>query len=125
MELSKKNFIEKVYFQTKFLFKHFALIYFYVMFNVLMFMHIVYFENLLGIVHIYVDSQSPQGNVYVKCPSVAVAHRSVATLHGRWFAGMIYFLLVIKSKQKFRFCWDDEFFVTYIEDIQDIWMKLL
>ncbi|XP_018611495.1 RNA-binding protein 39a isoform X2 [Scleropages formosus] len=40
-----------------------------------------------GVVHIYVDKNSPQGNVYVKCPSIPVAMAAVSALHGRWFAG--------------------------------------
>jgi len=40
-----------------------------------------------GVLHIYVDKASPQGNVYVKCPSIASAVNSVNALHGRWFAG--------------------------------------
>ncbi|XP_013379319.1 RNA-binding protein 39 isoform X1 [Lingula anatina] len=40
-----------------------------------------------GVIHIYVDKASPQGNVYVKCPSIAAAVASVNALHGRWFAG--------------------------------------
>lgn len=40
-----------------------------------------------GCVHVYVDKASPQGNVYVKCPTVVIAHKSVISLHGRWFAG--------------------------------------
>lgn len=42
-----------------------------------------------GVLHIYVDKASPQGNVYVKCPSVTIAVNAVASLHGRWFAGRI------------------------------------
>jgi len=42
---------------------------------------------LKGCVHVYVDKASQQGNVYVKCPTVAIAHKSVVALHGRWFAG--------------------------------------
>ncbi|CAI4224382.1 unnamed protein product [Auanema sp. JU1783] len=42
-----------------------------------------------GALHVYVDKASAQGNVYVKCPSVTVAHRSVTALHGRWFSGKI------------------------------------
>uniref|UniRef100_A0A2K6TEK3 RNA binding motif protein 39 n=1 Tax=Saimiri boliviensis boliviensis TaxID=39432 RepID=A0A2K6TEK3_SAIBB len=30
---------------------------------------------------------NPQGNVYVKCPSIAAAIAAVNALHGRWFAG--------------------------------------
>ncbi|KAM8863248.1 RNA-binding protein 39-like isoform 2-T2 [Spinachia spinachia] len=40
-----------------------------------------------GIVHIYVDKNSAQGNVYVKCPSIPAAMATVNALHGRWFAG--------------------------------------
>ncbi len=40
-----------------------------------------------GVLHIYVDKASTQGNVYVKCPSIAAAAASVQALHGRWFAG--------------------------------------
>lgn len=39
-----------------------------------------------GVMHLYVDKVS-QGNVYVKCPSIATAVLSVNSLHGRWFAG--------------------------------------
>ncbi|XP_043198028.1 RNA-binding protein 39-like isoform X2 [Amphibalanus amphitrite] len=42
-----------------------------------------------GVTHVYVDKQSPQGNVYVKCPSIASAAASVNSLHGRWFAGKV------------------------------------
>lgn len=42
-----------------------------------------------GVLHIYVDKASPQGNVYVKCPSTTVAVQAVTALHGRWFAGRI------------------------------------
>ena len=40
-----------------------------------------------GVQHICVDKDSPQGNVYVKCPDVKTAVASVNALHGRWFAG--------------------------------------
>lgn len=40
-----------------------------------------------GVLHIFVDRQSAQGNVYVKCPTIATAAASVNALHGRWFAG--------------------------------------
>ncbi|XP_040567747.1 RNA-binding protein 39 [Lepeophtheirus salmonis] len=42
-----------------------------------------------GILHIYVDRVAPQGNVYVKCPSIATAVAAVNALHGRWFAGKV------------------------------------
>lgn len=41
-----------------------------------------------GILHVYVDKAS-QGNVYVKCPSIATAVMAVNSLHGRWFAGRV------------------------------------
>lgn len=40
-----------------------------------------------GVLHVYVDTASSQGNVYVKCPSIATAVLAVNSLHGRWFAG--------------------------------------
>ncbi|NP_001086950.1 RNA binding motif protein 39 L homeolog [Xenopus laevis] len=40
-----------------------------------------------GVVHLYVDKNSAQGNVYVKCPTIASAIAAVNALHGRWFAG--------------------------------------
>jgi len=40
-----------------------------------------------AVVHVFVDRQSAQGNVYVKCASIATAVASVTALHGRWFAG--------------------------------------
>uniref|UniRef100_A0A8C7HY26 RNA binding motif protein 39a n=1 Tax=Oncorhynchus kisutch TaxID=8019 RepID=A0A8C7HY26_ONCKI len=40
-----------------------------------------------GVVHIYVDKNSTEGNVYVKCPSVPAAMAAVNALHGRYFAG--------------------------------------
>uniref|UniRef100_UPI003590120C RNA-binding protein 39 n=1 Tax=Myxine glutinosa TaxID=7769 RepID=UPI003590120C len=40
-----------------------------------------------GVVHIFVDKNSPQGNVYVKCPTIPIAMAAVSALHGRWFAG--------------------------------------
>lgn len=41
-----------------------------------------------GILHLYIDKAS-QGNVYVKCPSIATAVLAVNSLHGRWFAGRV------------------------------------
>ncbi|XP_061543738.1 RNA-binding protein 39-like isoform X5 [Phycodurus eques] len=40
-----------------------------------------------GVVHIYVDKNSTEGNVYVKCPSIPAAMAAVSALHGRYFAG--------------------------------------
>ena len=48
-----------------------------------------------GVVHIYVDKASPQGNVYVKCPNIACAVAAVNALHGRWFAGKYPVLLLL------------------------------
>ncbi|CAB3406227.1 unnamed protein product [Caenorhabditis bovis] len=42
-----------------------------------------------GALHVFVDKGSEQGNVYVKCPSIAIAHNAVSALHGRWFSGMV------------------------------------
>ena len=42
-----------------------------------------------GVLHVFVDQASPQGNVYVKCPSIATAAAAVNSLHGRWFAGRV------------------------------------
>lgn len=41
-----------------------------------------------GVLHAYVD-QASNGNVYVKCPSIATAVLAVNALHGRWFAGKL------------------------------------
>lgn len=40
-----------------------------------------------GVLHLYVDKASPQGNVYVKCPTISAAVASVRALHGRYFGG--------------------------------------
>ncbi|VDO68367.1 unnamed protein product [Schistosoma margrebowiei] len=42
-----------------------------------------------GCLHIFVDRTSAQGNVYVKCPSIAVATQCVNMLHGRYFSGRL------------------------------------
>ncbi|XP_059481193.1 RNA-binding protein 39 [Neocloeon triangulifer] len=42
-----------------------------------------------GVLHVYVDMVSPQGNCYVKCPTIATAVAAVNSLHGRWFAGRV------------------------------------
>uniref|UniRef100_A0A1B6CLK4 RRM domain-containing protein n=1 Tax=Clastoptera arizonana TaxID=38151 RepID=A0A1B6CLK4_9HEMI len=42
-----------------------------------------------GVLHVYVDKASPQGNVYVKCPNINTAVAAVNSLHGRWFAGRV------------------------------------
>ena len=51
-----------------------------------------------GILHIFVDKASPQGNVYVKCQNISAAVASVNALHGRFFSGthlLIHYCLVI------------------------------
>ncbi|CAF0925834.1 unnamed protein product [Rotaria sordida] len=40
-----------------------------------------------GVVHIYVDEKSSDGNVYVKCSTIASAINAVNSLHGRFFSG--------------------------------------
>lgn len=40
-----------------------------------------------GICHIYVDSTSPEGLVFLKAPSTGVAAACVNNLHGRFFGG--------------------------------------
>jgi len=42
-----------------------------------------------GVLHIYVDRTSADGNVYVKCPSIVAAVASVNSLHGRYFGGKV------------------------------------
>ncbi|XP_017151171.1 RNA-binding protein 39 isoform X2 [Drosophila miranda] len=42
-----------------------------------------------GVLHIHVDTASPTGTVYVKCPSTTTAVLAVNALHGRWFAGRV------------------------------------
>ncbi|CCD74061.1 RRM domain-containing protein [Caenorhabditis elegans] len=42
-----------------------------------------------GALHVFVDKGSEQGNVYVKCPSIVIAHQAVSALHGRWFSGKV------------------------------------
>lgn len=42
-----------------------------------------------GVLHVFVDTASPEGKVYVKCPSKATAVLAVNALHGRWFAGRV------------------------------------
>ncbi|KAG5443854.1 RNA-binding protein 39 [Clonorchis sinensis] len=42
-----------------------------------------------GCLHLFVDETSAQGNVYVKCPSIAVATQCVNMLHGRYFSGRL------------------------------------
>ena len=48
-----------------------------------------------GVLHIYVDKASLQGNVYVKCPTISAAVASVGALHGRYFAGRMWFYTLV------------------------------
>lgn len=40
-----------------------------------------------GCVHIYVDKESREGNVYAKCSTISTAVNAVNSLHGRYFSG--------------------------------------
>ncbi|KAM3620915.1 uncharacterized protein V6R79_003623 [Siganus canaliculatus] len=40
-----------------------------------------------GVVHVYVDKNSAEGNIYVKCPTIPAAMAAVNALHGRYFGG--------------------------------------
>jgi RNA-binding protein 39 len=42
-----------------------------------------------GVLHVFVDTASSEGKVYVKCPSIATAVLAVNALHGRYFAGRV------------------------------------
>ena len=42
-----------------------------------------------GVVHIRIDQESPEGNIFVKCPSIAVATATVNGLNGRFFSGTV------------------------------------
>nr|XP_042901906.1 RNA-binding protein 39 isoform X2 [Parasteatoda tepidariorum] len=46
-------------------------------------------RNHGGALHVYVDKNSGEGNVYVKCPNLTAATASVSALHGRYFAGRV------------------------------------
>ncbi|CAL1279277.1 unnamed protein product [Larinioides sclopetarius] len=46
-------------------------------------------RNHGGALHVYVDKNSSEGNVYVKCPNLTVAASTVTALHGRYFAGRV------------------------------------
>jgi len=60
-----------------------------------------------GVLHIYLDRDSEQGNVYIKCPAVATAISAVNALHGRFYAGqcdsrLIYLVVCITLCQDVR-----------------------
>ena len=40
-----------------------------------------------GIVHINIDDRTREGNIHIKCPTIAVAMNAVNGLNGRYFAG--------------------------------------
>ncbi len=42
-----------------------------------------------GICHICVDEISIEGNIYIKCPTIAIATSTMAGLNGRYFAGKL------------------------------------
>lgn len=42
-----------------------------------------------GITHIFVDSSHPDGNVYVKAPTISIAIAIASTLNGRYFGGKV------------------------------------
>lgn len=47
-----------------------------------------------GALHVHVDKLS-EGNVYVKCTSVAAAVACVGALHGRWFSGQFRLFTIV------------------------------
>ena len=49
-----------------------------------------------GVLHVFVDKKSPDGNVYVKCASIQAAVNSVQSLHGRWFAGECFYYKLVR-----------------------------
>ncbi|CAF1161583.1 unnamed protein product [Didymodactylos carnosus] len=42
-----------------------------------------------GCIHLYVDQKNPNGNVYIKTPTIASAINAVNSLHGRFFSGRV------------------------------------
>lgn len=54
-------------------------------------------RNHGGALHVHVDRNSPEGNVYVKCPSLTAAAATVRVLHGRYFAGNIYMFIFLSN----------------------------
>lgn len=40
-----------------------------------------------GVVHIYIDKYSIDGDIYIKCPSISIAMQAMTNLNGRYFAG--------------------------------------
>jgi RNA-binding protein 39 len=66
-----------------------------------------------GIVHIYVDEISMEGNIYIKCPSIAIATAAMTSMSGRFFGGKIiqgHFIPITTYHQKFP----DSVHVTHI-----------
>ncbi len=51
-----------------------------------------------GCIHVHVDQQSRDGNVYIKCPTIAVAMSVTAALNGRYFGGQYFTNYIIASK---------------------------
>lgn len=57
-----------------------------------------------GLVHIFVDPDAPEGNIYVKCASIAIAAAAMTGLNGRFFAGrqiMAAFIPIATYHQRF------------------------
>jgi RNA-binding protein 39 len=48
-----------------------------------------------GIVHIHVDQVSPDGRIYLKCPTIAVATSVMGALSGRYFSGKFLFVFLV------------------------------
>ena len=73
-----------------------------------------------GVHHIYVDKASTQGNVYVKCPTIPTAVAAVNALHGRWFAGKVFFNTLFGSSAVD----DKRFFESNASSIQKSYFRL-
>ncbi|KAL3320569.1 RNA-binding protein 39 [Cichlidogyrus casuarinus] len=46
-------------------------------------------SRLGGVLHLHLDPRSPEGNIYIKSASIAVANQCVQLLHGRFFSGRL------------------------------------
>jgi hypothetical protein len=61
-----------------------------------------------GVVHIRIDQESPEGNIFVKCPSIAVASATVNGLNGRYFSGNLSAVFFNDSSRAFtHLCFDN------------------
>jgi RNA-binding protein 23/39 len=55
-------------------------------------------------VHLSVDEHSPEGNIYIKCPTISTAMSALNSLNGRYFAGKMIkanYIPLITYHQKF------------------------